>query len=268
MKYSNSTDFARKGLGKTQARHYSSLLRNTNGTITVSEAAKILRQTNSKTSMFLSLLVKKGWLKRIGYGVYIPIPIESSTTEYIANEPFLIVNELFSPCYIAGMNAANYWGLTDQLFRTTTVMTQKLIRDRNPIIAGNEYKIHTINSRYFYGLKSTWIDSVRIKISDPTRTLVDMGIFPQFCGGIRFIEDVLIAYWQSELKDLQLLMQYLEQSENGTAFKRIGYLTEKLFPDEKKFIQFCQNNLTQGYSKIEPSIQQTKLSTRWRLWIA
>lgn len=63
--------------------------------------------------------------------------------------PFAIAAELFAPCYIGGVNAANYWDLAEQLFRTVTVMTQKVVQDRKPIIAGTEFIIHTLKSRYF-----------------------------------------------------------------------------------------------------------------------
>jgi len=195
------------------------------------------------------------------------VPLESDTSDIVAEDPFVIAEKLFSPCYIAGMNAANYWELTEQLFRTITVMTQKQVREKTPNIAGSDYVIHSIKSSYFFGLKSVWIGNVKVSISDPSRTLVDMAMFPQFCGGIRFFEDVLENYYCSKYKDMDLLIQYLEQAQNGAAIKRLGFLVEKLFPEEEKFITFCLNNLTKGYIKISPSIERPKLVRRWGLWV-
>lgn len=255
------------GLGKLERERYSALLRGTKATISVAEAAKILNLESNKAAMLLARFGRKGWLKRIVYGVYIPVPLESDTGDIVAEDPFVIAEKLFSPCYIAGMNAANYWELTEQLFRTITVMTQKQIREKTPNIAGSDYVIHSIKPSYFFGLKSVWIGNVKVNISDATRTLVDMAMFPQFCGGIRFLEDILKSYYQSKYKDMDLLIQYLEQAQNGAAIKRLGFLVEKLFTEEEKFTTFCLKNLTKGNIKISPGIECSKLIKRWRIWV-
>lgn len=51
---------------------------------------------------------------------------DTQTSDVIPEEPFVIAEKLFSPCYIGGINAANYWDLTEQIFRTITVMTPNL----------------------------------------------------------------------------------------------------------------------------------------------
>lgn len=212
-------------------------------------------------------MLKKGWLKRIKYGVYIPVPLSAVNSDVTAEEPFVIAEKLFSPCYIGGMNAANYWDLTEQIFRTVTVMTQNLVRARNPTIAGNQYIIHTIKSSYFFGLKPIWFGSIKVLMSDPTRTVVDMLMFPKFCGGLRFIVDVLNNYYRSEYKDIKLLISYLAQARNGAAIKRMGFFAEKYFPNEAELIEYCERNLSEGYVKLSPSLDCPKLETHWRLWV-
>jgi len=267
MKYSKNPYSKLTGLGKIEREKYSALLRGFKATISVADAASTLNIQPDKAAMLLALFARKGWLKRIHYGVYIPIPLESTTSDVLPEEPFAIANELFSPCYIGGMNAANYWNLTEQIFRTITVMTQKQLRDRRPNIAGIEYAIHTIKPRYFFGLKSIWAGQRNVNLSDPTRTILDMAIFPQFCGGLRFITDVLQNYWRSEHKNVDLLIEYLIQAQNGAAIKRLGFLVEKYFPQEDKLITHCLNNLTQGYVKIMPERDCPRLISHWRLWV-
>lgn len=145
--------------------------------------------------------------------------------------------KLFALCYIGGMNAANHWGLTEQIFRTTTVMTQKIVKKRKPKIAGCNYVIHTIKPSYYFGLKSVWLNGIKVKISDPTRTIVDMFIFPKFSGGLNFIIEVLQHYYQSEYKNIELLKSYLTTAKNGAAIKRLGFLFEKYFPKEEQFLE-------------------------------
>ncbi len=265
MKYSNQAQ--NLGLGQLERQRLSELLRNTKVAITVIQAAKVWGMDRSQAAKILSSYNKKGWLKRIARGVYISVPLSSKSPDVVPEEPFAVAEKLFSPCYIGGVNAANYWDLTEQIFRSITVMTEKLVTNRTQEIAGIEYQLHTLKPEYFFGLKSVWLSDVKVKISDPTRTLVDMLMFPKFCGGIRFIEDVLINYFNSDYKDSDLFIDYLKTANNGAAVKRLGFLLEVNFPDETKLIDFCMKNLTAGYIKLAPSLDCPRLISRWRLWV-
>ena len=233
----------------------------------VAQAAEVWKMDRTHAAKILSWYQKKGWLRRIAQGTYIAVPLDSLSIDVVPEEPFVIAEKLFSPCYIAGMSAANYWDLTEQLFQTVTVMTEKLISNRKQKIAGTEYVMHTIKPSYFFGLKTVWFNDVKVKVSDPTRTIIDMVMYPQFCGGIRFVEDVLKNYFHSDHKNSDLLITYLEKITNGAAIKRLGYLVEKNFPAEAKLINFCLNHLTQGYVRLITSVECPRIITRWRLRI-
>ncbi len=263
MKSSNQSELA--GLGAIERTRLAQAIRATQATISVAEAAMVWQMEPQQAAKQLAKLAKKGWLTRVKQGIYLPIAITATTADSVAEDPFAIAEKLFSPCYIGGMNAANYWDLTEQLFQSITVMTKNKIRDRNPIFAGQKYRIHTIKSDYFFGVKIIWSNSLKIKISDPTKTIVDMLIFPQFCGGMNFIKEVFSNYYQSQYKNIELLIEYLQRANNGAAIKRAGFLAEKLFPDEKLLIDFCLDNLTQGYVKLSPSLDCPKIISRWRL---
>lgn len=255
------------GLGKIERERLSKLLRATKVTISVSEAAAILSLTPKQAAKLLAWYTKKGWLNRIAQGIYLPVPLESETSDIVSEEPFAIAEKLFSPCYIGGMNAVNYWELTEQLFRKVTVMTKNKIKDRKPKIAGAEYVIHSIKPEYFFGLQTIWLAGIKVQISDPTRTIIDLVMFPQYCGGLRFVMDTIQAYFQSKYKDIDMLIDYLKKAKNGAAIKRLGFIVEKYFSEEKKIINFCLENLTQGYIKISPSLDTPRLIRRWRLWV-
>lgn len=255
------------GLGKGERASLSQLLRETNGIITSKQAAKIWQLNPVQAAKRLAWFNKKGWLERIRQGVYIAIPLDSLTSDIVPEEPFAIAAQLFSPCYIGGVNAANYWDLTEQLFRTITVMTEKMVQNRKPILAGTKYILHTLKPQCFYGLKTVWLADVRVKISDPTRTLVDMLMFPGFCGGLRFIVDVLENYLKSDMKNIEQLIEYLKIASSGAALKRLGYILELKFPEEKNLITYCAENLTTGYAKLNPAQPCEKLVTKWRVWV-
>ncbi len=118
-----------------------------------------------------------------------------------------------------------------------------------------------------YGLKIVWLAGVKVKISDPTRTLVDMLMFPDFCGGLRFIVDVLGNYLRSDMKNIDLFIEYLNKSKNGASLKRLGFILDLYFPEEQRLIEYCAQNLTTGYAKLNPAQPCEKLITRWRVWV-
>lgn len=265
MKYSDSTQLG--GLGKQERASLSVLLRNTNTTITPSQAAEIWQLNSVQAAKRLAWYSQKGWLQRIRQGVYIPVPLLALSSEIVPEEPFAIASQLFAPCYIGGANAANYWDLTEQLFRTVTVMTEKMVQNRKPVIAGTDFFLHTLKPQYFYGLKTVWLAGVKVKISDPTRTLIDMLMFPDFCGGLRFIVDVLGSYLNSNMKNIDQFIEYLDNIRNGAALKRLGFLLELHFAEETRMIEYCAQNLTTGYAKLNPAQSCEKLVTRWRIWV-
>lgn len=267
MNIKNSNKSALGGLGKLERASLSQLWRDTKTTITPNQAAEIWQINPVQAAKRLAWLNKKGWLERIRQGVYIAVPLDSLTRDIIPEEPFVIASQVFSPCYIGGVNAANYWDLTEQLFRTVTVMTEKKLQNRKPVLAGTEYILHTLKPQYFYGLKTVWLDGVKVKISDPTRTLVDMLMFPDFCGGLRFISEVLENYLKSDIKNIEQFIEYLDKAPNGAALKRLGFLLELQFSEEQDLIEYCAQNLTTGYTKLNPAQPCEKLVTKWRVWV-
>lgn len=255
------------GLGPLERQRLSQLLRATQTTLSVTEAAKVWGMERLQAAKILSWYQKKGWVRRIARGVYIAVPLDAESVDVVPEEPFVIAEKLFAPCYVGGANAASYWDLTEQIFNTITVMTEKKVMNRRQKIAGTTYVLHTIKPNYLFGLKSVWFGDVKVSISDPTRTLLDMMMYPQFCGGARFIDSVLKNYFNSEHKDANLLISYLQKMTNGAAIKRLGYLVEKNFPDQVELIEFCLDRLTQGYVKLSPSLNCSRIVTRWRLQV-
>jgi predicted transcriptional regulator of viral defense system len=255
------------GLGKVDRERIASIIRGTKGTISVTEAAEILRVSATDAGKMLARWSKKGWFSRVKRGLYIPVPLESRTTDVPLEDPWLIAERLYNPCYIGGWSAAEHWDLTEQIFRTVVVMTTQKPRDRSPRIKGTSFMLRTISDKARFGLKSVWRGRVRISVSDPTRTIVDMLDDPRLGGGIRSTVDILSSYLHSEDKNLELFVQYTQRLGNGAVFKRLGFLLETLAPGEVNSINKCRTNLTTGNAKLDQQLTADKLITRWRLWV-
>ncbi|MHC4459211.1 MAG: type IV toxin-antitoxin system AbiEi family antitoxin domain-containing protein, partial [Planctomycetota bacterium] len=170
-------------------------------------------------------------------------------------------------CYIGGWSAAEYLDLTEQIFRTVMVMTVQKPRDRRPKIKGTDFWLRTVTEKALFGLSPVWRGQVKIPVSDPTRTILDMLSDPVLGGGIRTTTDMLINYLRSENKNLTSLIEYAARLGNGAVFKRLGFLLEKLAPDETTTMEQCRVRLTAGNSKLDPKLDNTRLVTRWRLWV-
>jgi len=255
------------GLGKEDRRRLSAVLRETKGTISVQEAAEILEVTQVDAAKMLSRWAKKGWLSRIRRGLYVHVPLESPTADIPLEDPWLIADRLFSTCYIGGWSAAEYWGLTEQIFRTVVVMTTQQVRDRGPIIRGTKFLLRTISENALFGTKPVWRGQVQVFVSDPERTIVDMMDTPKVAGGIRSVADIFSYYLKSETKNLDLIISYAQRLGNGAVFKRLGFLLERLDSDQKNSIEGCRAMMTKGNVKLDPALNAERLITRWRLWV-
>ena len=256
-----------EGIGTPDRERLSTVLRASKGSVSVGQAAKALNVSRTDAAKMLSRWCKKGWLSRIKRGLYVPVPLESRSVDIPLEDPWIIAEKLYTPCYIGGWSAAEYWDLTEQIFRTTIVITEQKPRDRNPILMGAQYKLKTIGKKKVFGLKTVWRGQVKVLVSDPTRTILDMLSDPKLGGGIRSVEDMLKSYLHSEMRDLNLLVKYARNLGNGAVFKRLGFLLERNAPAEKNIIKKCQTDLTQGNVKLDTSLKSDRLITRWKLWV-
>ncbi|MBI4431131.1 MAG: hypothetical protein HY587_05415, partial [Candidatus Omnitrophica bacterium] len=157
-------------------------------------------------------------------GLYIPVPLESRVADVPLEDAWIIAERLFTPCYIGGWSAAEHWGLTEQIFRTVIVMTTQKVRDRSPNIKGTKFLLRTVLERAMFGLKLVWRGQVKVSVSDPTRTVLDMLNDPKLGGGLRSTVDIFGAYLRSDKKDMNLLLEYADRLDNGAVFKRLGFL--------------------------------------------
>ncbi|MGH8543198.1 MAG: type IV toxin-antitoxin system AbiEi family antitoxin domain-containing protein [Gammaproteobacteria bacterium] len=265
---SKYTESASKGLGGRSRAQLGELLRRTMGTVSPEQAARVLKLQPGKAAKLLSRWASQGWLARVRRGLYVPVPLESQTADVALEDSWLVAERLFSPCYIGGWSAAEHWGLTEQIYRTVLVFTVRKPRNRAPVLRGASFQLRSIREQALFGLKPVWRGRVRVNVSDPSRTVVDMLSDPALGGGLRSTVDVLRAYLGSpEFRNLKLLQNYAERLGNGAVFKRLGFLLERYAPTENDAIAFCRARLSQGNAKLDPPIQAKRLASAWRLWL-
>jgi len=244
------------------------LLKASKESFTVIEATQILNISGRYASSLLAKWTKRGWVHRIRRGLYIPVPLQSTSTEVTPEEPWLIAHKLFSPCYIGGWTAAHHWGLTEQLFNSIYVMTVKKIHQREQNLNGVTFKVKTILPKKIFGTQFIWSGKVKIAISDPTKTVIDGLNDPAVFGGIRMVADVLSAYIHSKEFNQKKLLEYAKMMENSAIYKRLGFLITLIpFDNAITISSACKSNLKSGYSQLDPSTAGDRLETQWNLWV-
>ena len=81
------------------------------------------------------------------------------------------------------------------------------------------------------------------------------------------VRDFFQSYLDSEHKNLPLMIDYVARMKNDTIFKRLGFLMEMLAPGEKALLEEIKSKISSGYSKFDPSVENSRILKRWNLKI-
>jgi predicted transcriptional regulator of viral defense system len=243
-----------------------SVLRATREVVSIDATAKVLDLDRTAAAKVLSRWLKQGWLRRVGQGLYVPVPLDLAGSEQVVEDPWVLVPTLFGPCYVGGWTAAHHWDLTEQLFNDTVVLTSRRISAKRVTAQGVVFLLHHVAQARVFGLTPIWRGSLRVSISDPARTMIDVLAMPDIGGGIDHVAECLSAHVKSPTYDGDLLIRYAEQYGNGAVFKRLGFLAETHLHNAP-LVAACRTRLTQGYTQLDPALPASHLHTAWRLWV-
>jgi predicted transcriptional regulator of viral defense system len=244
----------------------SAVLQTAKDLVTIEDAAKALAVNRSSAAKTLARWQQQGWLKRVGPGVYAPVPLDALTTEQVLKDPWVLVPALFAPAYIGGWTAAEHWNLTEQLFRGIFVFTARSFRIKEQTVQGISFTLKRIPEDAIFGTKNIWRGQARIPIADKHRTIIDLLADPATGGGIRHVARCLQNYLKDPEADADTLVRYADKLGNGAVFKRLGFLVSEK-PGNESLSNACRQRLTQGNAKLDPAVPSRRLIKTWRLWI-
>ncbi len=241
------------------------------GLVSVADAAAALEESRSRAARKLASLANRGWAERAKRGLYLVRPLEVAPGERtVAEDPWIVADEVFAPCYIGGWSGAEYWNLTEQIFRPILVVTAANVRGQYEDLLGHTFRLFRVpESRISaLGVKRVWRGSTQVAVSTPERTIADCLRNPELCGGIRHVADVMGEYGRREDRDFDELGDVMAEVATGAAWKRFGYLAELLWPETAGLADRARKNLTKGNAQLDPAVDRKgDLLTRWRLWI-
>jgi len=254
------------GISEKNRRCITLLHRQTNGIVTVKDAASLLGLDRKETAKLLATLSNQGWVRRLRRGLYLLIPLEAASPKDWQADPWVVAEHLFKPAYIAGWSACEHWGFTEQIFLDIAVFTSSRIRERRMTIDQSTFVLKKISENQFFGTQNVWRDNSRINISDPSRTMVDILDDPKWGGGMRHVIQIINNYLDSEHLDGDLLMDYITRIGNSSPAKRLGFILEMRRREKKELLDKLMPLITTGYVLLDPTIPSTgPYISRWKV---
>ena len=247
-------------------RKLAAVIRAANDVIEIDDVVSTLTTNRLEASKLLSRWAGQGWLRRVGSGAYVPVPLDSLDSQHVLADPWVLVPALYAPAYIGGWTAGEYWDLTEQLFRSIVVVTARPVREKRQVRHGAHFTLHHIHERKIFGTRPVWRGRSKVFLSDVHRTVLDMLANPTLGGGIQHVSDCLNAYLQRPDRNDNTLIAYAERLGNGAVFKRLGFLADQHY-DTSHLADVCRARLTAGNAKLDTTLRCSRLISKWRLWV-
>ena len=260
------------GISQTYRGYLELLHRETSAAFDVAEASRILQLDADATARLLGYLARRGWLSRVRRGLYVAVPLDARRSGEWVEDPWIVADRVFSPCYIGGWSACEHWGFTEQVFNTTLVISGSNVRRSEVHFPGMRFHVTSRAPDLIFGTRSVWRGQTRVQVSDPSRTVIDVLDDPSIGGGLRHGADVLHEYLASEHRNDVLLIEYGDRVGNRTVFKRLGYLLEASESaaglDVASLIDACLQRRSAGVTALDPSSSAAgRIRRRWGLRI-
>lgn len=254
------------GISHRNRAYLEELHRRARGAFDVSQATRILGIDHKEASQLLGYLARRGWLSRVRRGLYVAVPLDARHSGEWIEDPWIVADRLFSPCYIGGWSACEHWDLTEQVFRTLLVITTRRVRHRDERIQGLPFHLTVRSKDAMFGTVSVWRGQNKVAVSDPSRTVIDVLDDPRLGGGIRTIADVLSEYLLSAHRDDRRVVDYGDRLGNRTVFKRLGYLLEHGKAEAPELVDACLARRSSGLAKLDPASEiPGRIVRRWGL---
>ncbi|MHB1844237.1 MAG: type IV toxin-antitoxin system AbiEi family antitoxin domain-containing protein [Deltaproteobacteria bacterium] len=239
------------------------------GLVTLDAAAEAMKTSHRLASARLARLAKAGWLVRAKPGLYLVRPIDAppdaATT---VEDPWVLAHVVFAPSYIGGWSAAEHWSLTEQLFRSTFVVTAAPRRKKEERWLSADFHVVRVRPQRLVGTVLIWRGRDRLAISDRERTLADAFREPGWVGGMRHLAEIFANYRDSSFASPEKLLTRMAVVGNGAAYKRMGYLVEALWPAATLLVTAALRKRSKGVIRLDPAIRvRGQMNKRWGLWI-
>lgn len=255
------------GISGRRRSELARVLSSTQHFVTPDDVVRTLELDPDTAAKRLARWARDGWLRRVRRGLYIAVPVDVTSPSTWTDDALVVANEVWAPCYFSGWTSANYWGLSEQVFRSTVVRTTARVRQSPTTLLDHDYLISHVGEELMtWGLITEWRGATRLLFADPARTIVEVLDAPIIGGGIRNATEILNAYLDQY--DPKVLIEFGERLDNRAVFKRLGYLIEVTHHNLPDVLAACQERISTGISALDPSAPSTgRRVMKWGLQI-
>ena len=261
------SEHSRGGISGTSRGELVEVLAGGRRVVSPNDVAATLQIDGTAAAKKLSRWSEQGWLRRARRGLYVPVPVDATDPRSWSEDPWLLADAVWAPCYFTGWTAANHWSLTDQMFRTTVLKTSGRVRSTKNRLLDHDYVVGHIAAEHLtWGHSPVWRAERRLMVADPARVVVDSLDDPSLIGGIRHAAEVVSVYLAEHAP--ATLIDYGERLGNRTVFKRLGYIAERANLNNKDLIAECAARVSSGISMLDPTGPETgSRNSAWQLRI-
>jgi predicted transcriptional regulator of viral defense system len=147
-----------------------------------------------------------------------------------------------------------------------TFITPKRKQAMRPELLGVRFELVFIKPERMFGAAQLGEPGLRIRVTDPERTVIDALDRSDLCGGVSVVAAALEHAWPA--LDAERLTACLERLAGGAAPRRLGYLVERLglLPPGDPLLERWRVLLGAGYSLLERGgPAEGPFVRRWRL---
>ena len=214
----------------------------------ITDAKHILKTSDASVKNVIYRLKDKHRIVEIERGKYLLAPAKSGIEGYWSEHTFKILNKLIDTYYVSYWTALHYWGMTEQIPRTTYIVTTKTKKDIE--FFGEKIKFVTVVPRKFYGHITEEIDGDCFNIATREKTIIDCLDHPAYCGGII---ELAKGMWTTQAKiNFDDLINIMEKFNVNSVQRRLGYILEKLGLLKESEYKKLKKNFN-GFRWLDPS---------------
>ena len=168
--------------------------------------------------------------------------------------------------WTAGAEADDKVGSAGSACLMVTFIAPKRKQAKRPELLGVRFELVLIKPERMFGAVLLGEPGLRLRVTDPERTVVDVLDRSDLCGGVSAVAAALRAAWPA--LDLERLTAYLERFAGGTVPRRLGYVVERLglLPPDDPLLARWRALIGSGYSLLERGGPAAgRFVRRWRL---
>ncbi len=234
----------------------------------VSDFKDFYQTSDSNARTMISQLVANGWLVRVGRGLYQLQPAKTGLDPYPSADKFVIACQFITDSFIAYGSAAEYHGLTTQLFQNVLLATTR--RRKQMSLPQPKLRLILIDPGNFIGFQNI-TKAPDVRVATIERTLIDAIDRPELCGGISDIQEI---YNRARSKtDVARVIEYLPTYRSKSLIQRVGYLMDafgfNLKTDDKEhLLSLCRGSKAYLFKHNQHvTSQEQHYSKDWQLVI-